>query len=429
MAADLPPPSHQHRIPGEDAAFDAGARESGRRSARHADTSGQPISSTDQPAAIPPLLILLERFRILFLSSKDGPVASEDGGVATEATIELVLAVRDAVVKLWKAHEAEIKQRCGPSMPKGLIAKQEVFGFALADVLGRPLLPGDRAMRIGQNGDNAIRWAEGSKDRTGKLVLAREAATAAVRKARRAAEKDSSLESGITAAESNGKKAIGIVLATPVDLDLPNETVGAVKRKRGTASELTAPVKVEPTLEALRAAATRAEAARDTAKAVVTADERRVEQAERCVERSLAKYPTVKYPAPPPPLRELDDAEKGTAARARRLIELMELEQSHWDACQVAEAKADGALVEWEAAHQLALSARSVAHDELAASQQVVEEKYELLLRARIKVAEAEWREADDAVRAADAKIARTELALERVRCTCKECASGRESD
>ena len=417
----MPSPSHQHRIPGENVACDASARESGRRSARHADTSGQPIPSTDHPAAIPPLQILLKRFRNLFLSGRDGPVASDDGGVATRATIELVLAVRDAVVELWKAHEVEIKQRCGPSMPKGLIAKQEVFGFALADSLGRPLLPGDRAMHVGQNGDNAIRWAEGSTDRKGKLVLAREATTAAVRKARRAAEKDSSLESEIATAESNGKEAVGIVLAKLVDLDLPNETVGAVKRKRDTAtSERTAPVKAEPTLEDLRAAATRAEVALNTARAIATADQRRVEQAKRRVERSLEKYPTVKYPASLPPLRKLNDAD---------LKDEVEKHRAHLDACEEAEAKADAALVEWEAAHQLALSAMSAAHDELVASAQVVEQKQVLLnevLNGQLAALQAQWREADDSVRAADAKIAHIELELERVRCTCDECKSQR---
>ena len=48
-----------------------------------------------------------------------------------------LLVVKD----LWSYHAAEIKRRCARSMPKGLIDRQEVFGFALADRLGRPLLP------------------------------------------------------------------------------------------------------------------------------------------------------------------------------------------------------------------------------------------------------------------------------------------------
>ena len=145
---------------------------------------------------LPAVATLIERFSIVFLSGEDGPVATADGGVAQTATIELVLAVRDAVNELWTAHEVEIKRCCAPFMPQGLIAKQEVFGFALADALGRPILPGDKAMKVGQNGDNAVRWAEGSKDRTGKLTAARETARAAVRKARRAADKDAALEPG-----------------------------------------------------------------------------------------------------------------------------------------------------------------------------------------------------------------------------------------
>lgn len=186
----------------------------------------------------------------VFLSGEDGPVATDDGGVAQKATIELVLAVRDAINALWRAHAAEIKRVCGPFMPEGLIAKQEVFGFALADALGRPVLPGDKAMKAGQSGDNAVRIAEGSGDRKGKLTTAREAARAAVRKAQRAADKDATLQSGVANAAEKASAAIAKVLGTPVDLDLPNETVGA-KRKRSTAE----PAKlVAPTLDSLRAA-------------------------------------------------------------------------------------------------------------------------------------------------------------------------------
>ena len=41
-------------------------------------------------------------------------------------------------------------------MPERLIDRQEVFAFALADALGRPLLPHDAARDVGQNGDNAV---------------------------------------------------------------------------------------------------------------------------------------------------------------------------------------------------------------------------------------------------------------------------------
>ena len=243
-------PSRSRRIPGVELAVAAETSEPGASACWHADACGEPTVAADQTAAVLTVLMLVERFKRVFLSGEEGPVATADGGVRQTATIELVLAVRDAVNDLWTAHEAEIKRRCKPFMPQGLIAKQEVFGFALADALGRPILPGDKAMKVGQNGDNAVRSAEGSKDRKGKLTAAREAARAAVRKAQREAAKDAALEQGVADAEEAGAQAIRAVLDRRVDLDLPNETVGA-KRKRAVAA---AAAPAEPTLAALRQA-------------------------------------------------------------------------------------------------------------------------------------------------------------------------------
>ena len=191
-----PAPDERHRIPARHAATSAPAVELGASYARHADAGSQPSAAAQQPSPIPSLLSLLERFKSVFLTGEDGPVATNDGGVAKEATIELVLAVRDAVSDLWKAHEADIKRICAPFMPQNLIAKQEVFGFALADALGRPVLPGDKAMKVGQNGDNAVRWAEGSKDRTGKLTAARDTAPRKLNTSLRIGSSSASLHGG-----------------------------------------------------------------------------------------------------------------------------------------------------------------------------------------------------------------------------------------
>ena len=410
------PPDHHHRIPSEDGVFNVDARESGRRSSRHADGLCQPVSSIVKPVAIPQLQNLIERFRKVLLSGGNGPVASADGGVATGATVELVLAIRDAVADLWKAHEVEIKQRCGPWMPQGLIAKQEVFGFALADALGRPLLPGDRAMQVGQNGDNAVRWAEGSKDRKGKLTLAREAASAAVRKARRAAAKDASLESAVAAAEEDGKQAIATVLAKAVDLNLPNETVGAVKRKRGTPSELTVPA--EPTLEALRAAARKARGTFDARQAVQSAAGLRSKRALQRWNDVCDRVPDEPDYRPVPPFGNEDDYEDDPSGYVDAFEE--------WrDACNKDLKKAMAAVTKWQEAFNAANAALSAARMEWEASCEALSDARIALNDAERALSEAEWREADDAVRATDAKIARIELALKELgRCTCKECAS-----
>jgi hypothetical protein len=233
---ERPAPKKRRRIPVQRAPSAMAAQELEPSASRHADAGSLPVVPLQQPVAMPSLLELVERFKNVFLSAEDGPVATAGGGLADKATYELVLAVRDAIDDLWESHEAEIKHRCAPAMPLGLIAKQEVFGFALADALGRPVLPGDRAMKVGQSGDNAVRAAEGSKDRKGKVTAARDAAVAAVRRARRAADKDATLEQGVAQAEEKGRKHVEDVLRTPVDLKLPNETIGA-KRKSTVASD------------------------------------------------------------------------------------------------------------------------------------------------------------------------------------------------
>ena len=171
----------------------------------------------------------------MLLGAGDGPTASGDPPAASSATCGLVLAVKEVVDGLWEEHAAEIKRRCAPSMPKGLIDRQEVFGFVLADALGRPLLPPEEARNVGQAGDNAVAGALGSgrppNRRKGKLEKANDAAREALRKARVAAAKDVALQPAVAAAEKALKAALEAVYAERVDLKLPNATVGA-KRKR-----------------------------------------------------------------------------------------------------------------------------------------------------------------------------------------------------
>lgn len=169
----------------------------------------------------------------MFLTAEAGPVTSGRDAVATEATRSYCIDLRTAVDDLWKHKQAEIKRRCAPSMPQGLIDAQEVFGFALADGLGRPLLPHDAARGVGQAGDNAVAAAMGcgkaERRRKGRVEKTREAAREAVRVAKAAAAKDPSLLQRISAAEAAGEAAVAAVFAARVDLKLPNATVGALK--------------------------------------------------------------------------------------------------------------------------------------------------------------------------------------------------------
>ena len=195
-------------------------------------TAGQPVTDgSQQPWADGMSAAALQRrAEAMFLQGQTAPVASQHGQAAPKATFGLVAAVNKAARQLWAQHSAAIRERCAAHMPKGLIALQEVFGFLLADALGRPLLPGDKAMAVGQSGDNALRTLNGTKARKGLLPSARDAMAAAVRKAKRAAHADPAQESCVAAAEAAGKKRIASVLAMQVELSLPSETVG--KRKR-----------------------------------------------------------------------------------------------------------------------------------------------------------------------------------------------------
>ena len=184
------------------------------------------LSAACEPAA------LLERLVAMFLTADEGPVPSGRGEAASKATLAYILAVDTAVRDLWLARAAEIKRRCASYMPKGLLDQQEVFGFALADGLGRPLIPGDRARDVGQAGDDAIKGVKGTAKKPGPLPRAKEAAREAMRKATKAAEKDAVLSGGIVDAERNGEAAIGLVLDKTYDLKLPNETVGAAQGGR-----------------------------------------------------------------------------------------------------------------------------------------------------------------------------------------------------
>ena len=150
--------------------------------------------------------------------------------------------------------------------------------------MGRPLLPYDEARGVGQTGDNAIARATRTKppERKGKLVKAQEAAREAVCGAQRAASKDPSRLPRVAAAEAAGRAAVAKVLVAPVDLKLPNATVGA-KRKRYAAAEAAQAARAasEPTLAGLEQAVSRRKAALVAAMQAQAADSAQLERAEQ----------------------------------------------------------------------------------------------------------------------------------------------------
>lgn len=242
-------------------------------------------------------------------------------------------------------------------MPKGLIDRQEVFAFVLNDALGRPLLPHDVARGVGQASDNAVAGAIRTKppERKGKLLKAQEAAREAVRSAQRAATKDSALLERVTAAVKAGKEAVAAVLAVPVDLKLPNATVGA-KRKR-CASEAAPTAEAAPTPESrltkLRQAVHVADCALQTAQQVASAD-RHLE------ERAGQRFDALNDPNGEPPVGWYEDASYRAAEQAAADTE---------DTAHMSDVAVLRARLKWQDAH---------AQYHLELSQQVLAENTRL---------------------------------------------------
>ena len=116
--------------------------------------------SPNQPAAAFTTAALILRGTAVLTGEGERPRASGDVHTASEATLVLILAICVAAEKLWKDREMEIRRCCAPSLPTGLIDGQEVFGYLLADVLGRPLLHSEDARGVGRDGNNAVAKAK-----------------------------------------------------------------------------------------------------------------------------------------------------------------------------------------------------------------------------------------------------------------------------
>ena len=200
------------------------------------EAEGEPPPAED---ALPPAVqnryaaaALAERAERMFLLGAEAPVASGGDAVAKTATYGLILAAVEAVEVLWKQRGDEIRQRCAPTLPTGLIDKQEMLGYVLADALGRPLLPPEAARPVGRNGGNAATTA------AKQLKAARRAAAEARRARKRTAEKVKSAEDAVAA-----------VLDWGVELKLPYATVG---RKRAASAAGEAPAAAQQAGEAAR---------------------------------------------------------------------------------------------------------------------------------------------------------------------------------
>ena len=131
--------------------FDAAA---GPSSAARADGAGCPVTdappdgSTDRVASEE---AILSRAKAVFLAER-GAQASGLGAAASQPTLRLILAADVVRGQLWSEHGDAVRQQFAPE----LIDKQEVFGYLLNDLFGKPLLHKDYARAVGQRGDNAV---------------------------------------------------------------------------------------------------------------------------------------------------------------------------------------------------------------------------------------------------------------------------------
>jgi hypothetical protein len=272
-------PKFKSRMPDGEAMADSSSPAADAASSSYAGPSNQLLARAGHAAVEWRASTLKERAEAMFLADGDGPRASGRQAAALTVTYGLIIDVDAAARELWRERSEEIRQRCAPSMPKGLIALQEVVGFLVADALGRPILPFDAALAVGQQADTALRAATCTRsERKGKLVKAKEAKEAAVRKAKRAAELDPSKLLYVAAAETAGDKAIASVLATEVSLRLPSATVG--KRRREAEPPPTVPPAAPPTAATAPPTLNELQREFDMAESAVTFCVRRVDRAE-----------------------------------------------------------------------------------------------------------------------------------------------------
>ena len=145
---------------------------------------------------------LLERAKLMFLDESASPKASGLGGVANAATLRLICLADQARSTLWASSEAHVRHCCEPRVRDGLIDKQELLGYLLADLLDRPVLPAEDARPVGQRGENGLIKAKRElKVKTNEAVW-RHAGT------------------------SKPAPAIAKVIASPYDVKLPPATAG-----------------------------------------------------------------------------------------------------------------------------------------------------------------------------------------------------------
>ena len=166
--------------------------------------------------------ILELTLRFLF-GDPSGVKATGPTGAARRATLELIVKC-DAVKKsLWPSRRPEIKALMADE--QGRFDMEELLAHIINNALGRPLLVRTDARGVGTQANNALK-----KEKL-ETAAAKAQTGGAISDARAAARADPARLPEVAAAEAARKAALAAVLAQEYDLQLPNVTVGA-KRKR-----------------------------------------------------------------------------------------------------------------------------------------------------------------------------------------------------
>ena len=126
--------------------------------AASADPALQPPEAMPPPPPEPPITLAALEVRVGNMFPDEGECPQRSGccGRWRSSTLKLIVAALVAVDSFWEACSDDVKVACAPAP----IAKQEVLGYLLADLLGRPLLHESDAMAVGQRGENAVAAAK-----------------------------------------------------------------------------------------------------------------------------------------------------------------------------------------------------------------------------------------------------------------------------
>ena len=167
---------------------------------------------------------LKERALLMFTGVSGGPRASEHPQTMAAVTVALLIAAVKAIDELMGNPKKPGPRRAEMVRCCVELDKEEARGWLVADAVGRPLLHRNDDRSQNDARDVGKRVLERANYWQKEIDGAAAAAKSAVRAAKRAAEKDASKLPGVADAEDTAARALAVLNATIVDVDLPAAT-------------------------------------------------------------------------------------------------------------------------------------------------------------------------------------------------------------